>query len=176
MKPGGKNCHDANIESITLDLENKKIVTAALDGFIKAWDFTAIMNAEPDEDVTTTTIVPLEEVLIGKDVKIKGILFEEDHYIIQDENGFLTRVGYPGYSTKKFLANHSGPITGLATGYKSHLAMTCGRDGSVRLWDYVATRLLYTRKFHTGATCMSMLPPAVDPEARQVPYHPLWSP
>lgn len=28
MKPGGKNCHDAMIETITLDLDNKKIVTS----------------------------------------------------------------------------------------------------------------------------------------------------
>mmetsp|Transcript_10653 Transcript_10653/g.18263 ORF Transcript_10653/g.18263 Transcript_10653/m.18263 type:complete len:781 (+) Transcript_10653:113-2455(+) len=167
MKPGGKNCHDAMIETITLDLDNKKIVTSGLDGFVKAWDFTAVMNAEPDEDIPTTTIIPLEEVLIGTDVQIKGILFEENHYIIQDEAGFLKRVGYPGYATKNLVAHHAGPIAALGTSARAHFAVTVGHDGTVRLWDYVATRLVYTRKFNSGGTCLCMVPYGLDPEGRQ---------
>jgi WD40 repeat protein len=126
------------------------------------------MNAEPDEDIPTTTIIPLEEVLIGTDVKIKGILFEENHYMIQDEAGFLKRVGYPGYATKNLVAHHAGPIAALSTSARAHFAVTVGHDGTVRLWDYVATRLVYTRKFNSGGTCLCMVPCGLDPEGRQV--------
>ena len=34
-KPGGVACHVGNIESVTLNLEAKQIVTAGADGFIK---------------------------------------------------------------------------------------------------------------------------------------------
>ena len=97
-------------------------------------------------------ILPLEENHVGKGVKIKSLVFEEDHYIVQDESGALLRVGVPGYTTKKLMQYHAGGIMGLATSRKSHFAMTTGADGTVRLWDYVATRMLYSRKFGCGAS------------------------
>ncbi|KAK3256942.1 hypothetical protein CYMTET_33952, partial [Cymbomonas tetramitiformis] len=133
-----------------------------------AWDFIKINDAEAAEDSTSVEIAPLEEVLVGPDVKIKGLVFEGDHYIVQDESGFITRVATPGYTTKKLVSYHSGGIVGLGTSSKSHICVTAGVDGTVRLWDYVATRMLYSRKFLTPCSVMCMVPEVVDPTGRQV--------
>jgi hypothetical protein len=69
-------------------------------------------------------------------------VFERDHYVALDAAGALMRLQRDGggFDTRKLMHFHTGAIVGLATARDCHLAATAGADGSVRVWDYVATR------------------------------------
>lgn len=47
---------------------------------------------------------------------------------------------------QQLLSFHSGAIVGLATSPYSHLAITAGADGTVRLHDYWYVHLSYSRR------------------------------
>lgn len=65
---------------------------------------------------------------------------------------------------------HAGALTGLAASPVSHHAATCGVDGQLRLYDYRAQKVLYSRQFPGvgGASALLWLPSGVDASARTV--------
>ena len=57
---------------------------------------------------------------------------------------------------------HSGQITGLDLDPQSHIAVTCGLDGNVRVWDYTNKTLLSSRHFDCAATSLVWCPPKLN--------------
>jgi len=57
---------------------------------------------------------------------------------------------------------HSGPICGVAACPKDHTVVTCGRDGSVKLFDYANRKLISSRIFNSPATALIWVPEKVD--------------
>ena len=73
---------------------------------------------------------------------------------------------------------HGGSITGVDVCPNSHLAASCGSDGTVRCWDYTKQASLFQTRFSRendkgetltcGATALRWVPLKADPSARSV--------
>ena len=78
----------------------------------------------------------------------------------------------------KVLQFHGGNILGLDTSPLDHFAATTGDDGTVRCWDYVDKKLLFSSAFERedaegvrstcAGTCVLWAPKTVDQNARTV--------
>jgi WD40 repeat protein len=66
---------------------------------------------------------------------------------------------------------HSGKITGLDVDPESHLAVTCGTDGMVRVWDYTNKKLLASRLFDAAASSLVWVPPSLNHEMEPKAKH-----
>lgn len=62
--------------------------------------------------------------------RIKGIVVEKDHWIIQDEGGALWRSDLPSFKMTRLLEFHAGPIVGLVSSPISHEMASAGSDGT----------------------------------------------
>lgn len=67
------------------------------------------------------------------------------------QTGLLSK----GAVVTRLLEFHAGGVVGLATSPCAHLAVTAGRDGTVRVFDYAARALQHTLGFSQPATVMS---------------------
>eukprot|EP00958_Prasinococcus_capsulatus_P003259 scaffold302_cov397-Prasinococcus_capsulatus_cf.AAC.7 len=165
-RTGGRRCHDGMIEVV--QLQHSHVLTAGMDGYIRKWDLTLLDTTRLADSAHTLEINPLEEIQLGAGVMIKALVTEDDYWIVQDEAGSLLRISLPTYSTSTLRQFHSGPINGVDTSPVSHLAASAGEDGSIRLIDYRAGRIVYKRTFNAPATSVLWLPSEDDPYARTV--------
>jgi WD40 repeat protein len=62
------------------------------------------------------------------------------------------------YLEKVLVRGHLGEITGLCVAPQAHLAVTCGVDGSVKVWDYLRRSVLSQRQFDEGASVAQWVP------------------
>lgn len=156
--PGGKPCHDGNIEVVQLDKESECILTAGVDGFIKYWSCQTIFEAEFAEDIESMEITPVSEHYLGDGVSIRDLLRADGHYIIHNARGSLCRVTLPDHRLEPFLSFHAGAITGLVACSMSNSFVTCGADGTVRVYDPSTGECTGLRSFAFAATCMVEVP------------------
>lgn len=160
------------MQVVELNVEENYVRTAGADGYVRFWDFEVLNEAEPEEDSHTVYLEPTRTVRVGDGIHIKSIV-NDDHngrWIILDEKGAISTVEVDDSqaTVKRLMEFHSGSIVGLATCPSAHFAVTAGADGSVRLYDYRANRMVYKRHFSSAATTMLMLPPHIDPSQRVV--------
>jgi hypothetical protein len=65
----------------------------------------------------------------------------------------------PDFERKEVVyRTNSGKLYDLVAAPTFNAAITVGQDGAVRLWDYVAKRQYYERRFPASATCCEWLP------------------
>ena len=75
VQVGGKPCHVGNVTYVELDREEKCVITAAADGWIRWWDFTAIDQSEVDADISLDfELLPVAEYYLGDGHGVKGML------------------------------------------------------------------------------------------------------
>ena len=75
VQTGGLSCHRGNVTYVEFDKDEKVVITAAVDGFIRWWDFTVIDSAEVDSDQSMDfELEPIAEFFIGEDVGVKAML------------------------------------------------------------------------------------------------------
>ncbi|KAL2620171.1 hypothetical protein R1flu_000376 [Riccia fluitans] len=86
--------------------------------------------ANDGDDKLVCEINPVREIHVGEDVKIKGIICEADHWIIQDEGGALWNAKLPNYEMEKILDFHAGPITCVASSPVNYDLASGGSDGT----------------------------------------------
>lgn len=75
-------------------LENRELVTAGEDGFIRRWRFDVLEFAEASDEDPEVELEPLGEMCVGDNVKIKAMLrgLNKDHWLVQDQNGAIYKV------------------------------------------------------------------------------------
>ncbi|ORZ38936.1 hypothetical protein BCR44DRAFT_1284362 [Catenaria anguillulae PL171] len=155
----GKKCHQGAIEYIAV--EDGDVITAGEDGYIRTWDLEAIEGPEPTEgkSPTATTVFelePLDELFVGKDVKIKCMrrmpvdtttakankasataAAAGVDYLAADGNGALWRVNLKSRTSERIWSFPSGPIHAIDTCQSAvhHLVISAGQDGTVRVND-----------------------------------------
>ncbi|CAM6106313.1 unnamed protein product [Calypogeia fissa] len=169
-RPGEFMCHDSMIEFITLneDKDIKEMTTAGADGFIKFWKLDWLEAANDGDDKLVCEISPIREVYVGDGVHIKGILQEEDHWIIQDDGGALWKAKLPEFELEKVLEFHAGPIRCVASSPISYDLVSGGSDGTVRLYNFKQHQQRYLRKFNAGISSLVWVPLLLDPTANSV--------
>lgn len=73
---------------------------------------------------------------------IQTMLQGEGHWMVQDAGGAIYKIcleapaGTPE-ACSPVMFFHAGGITGLDVSPVNHAAVTCGADGTVRLWNYI---------------------------------------
>ena len=93
VRSGGSPCHDGEITYVELDREERRLVTASTDGFIRWWNFDIIDSAEVDSDNSIDyELIPATEYYIGNNRGIKmmvdgGIVGEARTFYIVDTTG-----------------------------------------------------------------------------------------
>ncbi|KAL0481967.1 flagella-associated protein 44 [Acrasis kona] len=174
MRSDGTPCHQGMIEVVIHETRTSMFITAGADGYMRYWDFETIDTKESDSD-GMLYVDPIVEIPIGQNVNIIALSrpAEGNFWIIQDANGAIWRVTdyraiEKDISEKSFIHKlyefHAGTITGAATSPFDHFVVTCGMDGTVRLFDYFKKMSIYYCQFSSGATCMAWNPKIVDPD------------
>ncbi|KAL3702172.1 hypothetical protein R1sor_020194 [Riccia sorocarpa] len=187
LKRPGENimCHNGMIEYITLNEDAKEMTTAGADGFIRFWNLDKppwwvyfltkprknckwLDAANDGDDKLVCEINPVREIHLGEGVKIKGILCEADHWIIQDEGGALWKAKLPEYQMEKVLDFHAGPVTCVASSPINYDLVSGGSDGTVRLYSFKQHQQRIWRKFSGGVSSLLWLPLKVEPTGNSV--------
>jgi WD40 repeat protein len=218
----GGSCHEGEVTHVSLDRQERVLITAGMDGVIRMWDFDAIDTAEVDADVSLDfALHPVCEYrppflpasqpgapLAQKQIGIRTLVdsgpttnSEGDAlrtFVVQDTKGRTTAVtfslstpvefplfegeAHPGpvlsitralvglkldagcitVSIRKVCDSHAGKINGMDTSPLTHLAVTGGDDGTVRLWDYLDRKIVGKRDFRVPVTCVKWCPLSVD--------------
>lgn len=124
--------------------------------------FFQVNDSEPEEDSHYLAITPVDEVKVCPGGRIRSMVWERRHWIILDGTGALWRVDLPqggslskGAVVSRLLEFHAGGIVGLAASPVAHVAMTAGRDGSLRVFDCAARSLKATLMFNQPAMCFT---------------------
>jgi len=154
-------CHNGQVDVLLLSLKTKVILSGGSDGYVRIWDFNKINEAEPGEDSHLAYVDPTDEVLVSPGVHVRGLLWEQGHWLVLDGTGAFYKVDLPeggslssGAKVTKLLQFHAGGVMGLITSPVAHVAMTAGQDGSVRIFDYAKRSLEHTARFSQPATLL----------------------
>lgn len=142
----GVPCHQGPIDVVLM--EESELITGGDDGVIRVWDADSIDNGEVPENSGATTAEglpeklfetePLDELTVGKDVKIKSICrygSNSFEYIVGDANGGWWKVDMKNRSTEKIFNFHAGSVGGVDFSPATRNAVTVGRDGALQLYD-----------------------------------------
>ncbi|KAJ3173567.1 Cilia- and flagella-associated protein 44 [Geranomyces variabilis] len=186
---GKKPCHQGPIEVITLI--DGEVFTAGEDGYVRIWDLETIDSADVVSDSTPVAaaqveaadgeaapavkssaqqarvceIEPLDEILIGKDVKIKSMirwLGEAPEFLIQDRLGHLFKLDIQQRGVEKIMSFHAGGVASVDSSPSSHSMASLGSDGCLKLYDYITKSTIATATYPGGGTTMSYLPESLD--------------
>jgi len=152
--------HGGTIEIIKFI--DDEFMTAGADGYLKWWSLAVIEAAEADE-VLEVAIAPLKEKLIfdhelQKPANLIHMAQCAAHWLFSDGNGKIWKIDRKSLDYKQVVAFHSGPIAELAIAPKLNAVFTCGKDGHVKLWDYVRDKEFLNQRFDGQATCMDIMP------------------
>ena len=120
--------HSGPISAITIVPNGKSVVTASLDGTVRAFDLVRYRNFR-----TMSTPSPVQLMCLAVDssgeVACAGALEPFEVYVWAVQTGRLLEV----------LTGHTGPISGLAFNPASQTLASTSWDKSVRMWDVYAS-------------------------------------
>ena len=168
----GGNCHAGPVRSVMI--HGSQIITGGNDGYVRSWPLAEIQEAEITDDMPIFKVDNLKEVCLldmeaGRDIaKVQTMLKGDDHWLVQDSSGGVYKVNLETGECKSLFNFHSGAISGADLCPFNHAAATCGADGSVRMWDYIAKSPICTFRSPAAATCLTWAARAVDPEGRTI--------
>ena len=93
----GQLCHHGLVTYIGFDREEKYVITAAEDGYIRWWNYNEIENAEVDTDITMDyDLIPVAEYCLGEGIGIRSLLDSGSSFdnrrvlVIHDTKGCMT--------------------------------------------------------------------------------------
>ena len=111
---------------------------------------------------------PKEEKFLGEGVSVQSMEKGSDHWLIQDSNGSMIKMNEADKSTETLMQFHSRGIKALVVSPIDHFAATAGADGTIRCWDYVDKKELYSTKFPCAASCAAWAPLSLDQSAKTI--------
>lgn len=77
--------------------------------------------------------------------------------MIHDSNGHLFKFDLASKRQTLVFSFNAGQMRGVSTASADNACATIGEDGVVRLWDFVAQKEFYSRKFLGAGTCVDWL-------------------
>ena len=93
VRPGGELCHAGDVTYIDLDREERRIISASEDGYIRWWNFDIMDSAEVDSDMSLDfELEVLTEYYLGPGIGVKmmvdgGLVGEARTFFIVDTTG-----------------------------------------------------------------------------------------
>ncbi len=124
---GGALCHSGRVTYVRLDRNEQCLITAAEDGYIRWWDYTAIDAAEVDSDVTMDfELLPVTEFFLGAGIGVKAVidsgpLGANRYFVVLDTQGKIQRVSFSTPEDKK--------LCDRIQDYESHRGVLDNMDG-----------------------------------------------
>ncbi len=162
-RPDGRPCHEGAIEFV--GLEGRDVVTAGDDGYVRRWNMDVFEFAEPGDDLHFT-MEPSHEIYLGKGFQVAAMLRGDDHWIVQNKKGGLYKLSTLNDALEPVYEVGAGRFTGIEPSRRTHTAVTTSTDGSIRLWDVLAGRLLYSKTFNSSVTSLQWAPSSVTDEGK----------
>ncbi|GLE00532.1 hypothetical protein PINS_up009289 [Pythium insidiosum] len=185
--------HQGGVRVVSYEPNAARIVTAGHDGSMIFWAFDAIDRADLPPDDNVALVEYRRRVVLREGLDIRAFVRQTDtRYLVQDGTGSIhlvllstdTSPAAPCHEVVlNYIPNETGRTTGIACSPYEHLAASCGLDGGIRAWDYVARRCLFTtmppdptpdKPANAAATCLAWVPNTsavlteVAPKSRQV--------
>ena len=72
---GGAPCHTGPVTYLSIDRVEKRVISAAQDGYIRWWDFAEIDNAEVDSDHSMDfELEPVAELFLGENIGVRSMV------------------------------------------------------------------------------------------------------
>jgi cilia- and flagella-associated protein 44 len=111
VQVGGKKCHEGEVTYINLDREEKALITAAADGYIRWWDASAIDAAEVDTDITMDfELLPIAEYKLIEGTKVHSIVDcgskgLNRRIVVSDGNGRMQTVTFQLTASNDYNSN-----------------------------------------------------------------------
>jgi WD40 repeat protein len=133
IQVGNKNCHSAAVTYIDFDRNEKCLVSASLDGYIRWWDFNAIDTAEVDSDHSMDfELLPLAEIQLNGGVGVKTML---DSYLKDNVRSLILIDTAGNHQVVKFKWNSVTESSKLCDTLISHhlKAPSAGTYGSLSI-------------------------------------------
>jgi len=158
--------------------DDKYILSAGEDGYIRFWDFDVLDNAESD-DQFNFFLVPVREEYFQHDENVKQIITNlllsffsktpahiiwitksknNEFWILCDAKGKLFKLNTKDFAIQLIHQTNSGKFSGISASETMNAAVSIGEDSCVRLWDFANKREYYNRKFYSKATCLDWMP------------------
>ena len=145
-----------------------QLLTGGEDGYLRWWSVSAIDLAELSDDSTFFTLEPLrEESLSG--VVPKSISMGTGYFVVQSARGGIHVINDVPSQEKKIdslMASHAGPITSMDTSPSEPFVASCGRDQSVKVWNYSTNELTREQQFNTAGVVLKWSPKSVSPTGK----------
>ncbi|ORY52261.1 WD40 repeat-like protein, partial [Neocallimastix californiae] len=180
-RPGGKPCHNGKI--FVLLSEEGEVYSSGEDGFIRIWDFENLDNADVSFDLNQNgnkkqvnayqvqipmfEIDPLDEINLGKNIRVNNmikLIGSQNEFLIQDGSGTLFKLDIKTRSMFNVMRFHSKEVVGVVSNPINHTITSLGDDGSIKLYDYINSRIIGSASYSGNGTVLRMLPRTLDPK------------
>ena len=91
-RPGGLPCHKGAIEVLLHDAQTNYVLSGGADGVLRLWDYSKLMEAEAADNSISAELKPSAEVLLPEGARVRGALWHNGQWLVQDEAGILYKV------------------------------------------------------------------------------------
>ena len=156
----GKPLHNGMIEQVMID--DKYVITAGKDGFIKWFDLTKISSAEPDETLIFNIAESAKISITHPDTSIPAhivsIIRNPDFWLLSDGRGKLWSLKLSDNSYTELMHFHAGKINDMIHSKEANALVSIGNDGFIKLFDYANKKELFGRHFNAKGICLDWMP------------------
>lgn len=175
---GGRPCHDGPVD-VVMEMPPAEpggrpmILTGGHDGFIRLWDLLGLVDMQVADGEQSLEIEPVEELEVGRGAGIRGMVAGgvPGTWVALDVTGRVLslRREEPGALAVRTVVDfHAGGIAGLVPLPRTHLCVSAGSDGALRVVDYRSLSTAYSQVFQAPVTCVTPFPRVHDPTGRLV--------
>ncbi|XP_059160064.1 cilia- and flagella-associated protein 44-like [Physella acuta] len=157
-------CHDGIVRQVLLT--DGEFYTTGQDGWVKTWNYDAVDTAEinTSEESIKVPIKVMAQVQVADGADIWSIVpnipdpsTSSIFWFAQDGAGSIWKVDLSFLNTAKepmlISTAHGGPVVGCQISNDNCLFATLGKDGQVRVYNYLSRELVARRHFTSAGSC-----------------------
>ncbi|KAM7393288.1 hypothetical protein PAMA_008099 [Pampus argenteus] len=164
----GRSCHVGDVQPFAL--EDGQLMTFGADGVVRSWDFESFDTTNSNSGGSRFEMEPMNEMVIGHNACLSSVVKSStpDSFLwfAQDSSGAIWKMdlslSYTSPDPECLFTFHAGAIQGLDVSRRSHLMATTALDRSVKVFDFLAKRELFSSRFNRGGTTLRWAPPLVN--------------
>ncbi|CAG9578714.1 unnamed protein product [Danaus chrysippus] len=167
---GRKTCHKAPVVQFMLSPAGDEVTTISQDGYVRAWYWDTVEQADPPEEDPFVELNPVAETYVPG-CKIMCLKHQKDmYYYAQDGNGGIwttdLEIDKLECNHRKVMTFHASGIVAMAALRSHPILITAGEDGALHAYNSETHDILAKYQFQTPITCMLYPPLDVDPTSR----------
>ncbi|CAH2265748.1 jg7937 [Pararge aegeria aegeria] len=169
---GRKTCHKAPIIQFMLSPAGDEVTTIGRDGYVRAWYWDTVEQADPPEDDPYVELNPVAETIVPG-CQIMCLKHQKDMYwYAQDGNGGIWTVELDidklECNHRKIMTFHAGSVVAIVALRTHPIIITAGEDGALHAYNSETHILLARYQFQAAVTCLLYPPIDVDSTSRVI--------